>query len=158
MLKYLAKKPFQFFSNINKLPTSYKSLSVPNLYYTAHNTKSFFTKNIQHGLNSTGLMKSNILINYQKFSLRSMKSKRKSRAPDPNYKISTHHGLKKRIRIVGPRWCRAFKFWPSNHRHKMVNKSNANLASKKKPRYVVKAYIRRVKRLLPYFKRKKYKH
>jgi len=158
MFKYFAKKPYNIFTNFNKMTTSFKFPETSNLFYTKSNIKTFFTKNIQHGLKNTGLIKSNLLINYQKFSLRSMKSKRKARAPDPKYKISTHHGLKKRIRIVGPRWCRAFKCWANNHRHKMVNKSSSNLARKKKPRYIAQAYIRRVKRLLPYFKRKKYKH
>jgi ribosomal protein L35 len=158
MLKYFAKKPFLVFSNLSRLTESYKPINFSNLFQGARITRTFLTKNIKHSVTNTGLVKSNLLINYQKFSLRSMKSKRKARSPSPKYKISTHHGLKKRIRIVGPRWCRAFKFWPSNHRHKMINKSSSNLARKKKPRYVVQSYIRRVKRLLPYFKRKKYKH
>jgi ribosomal protein L35 len=158
MFKYFVKKPFNIFSNFNTLAKSFKILNGSHSIYTSNNNKTFFTKNIQQGNNSTGLMKSNLLINYQKFFLRSMKSKRKARAPDPKYKIPTHNGLKKRVRIVGPRWCRAFKCWANNHRHKMVNKSSSNLARKKQPTYVAKAYIRRVKRLLPYFKRKKYKH
>jgi ribosomal protein L35 len=101
---------------------------------------------------------SNLLINYQKFYMRSMKTKRRYRKPDTGYKIRTHHGLSKRIRIVGPRWNRCFKFWPTGHTHKMTNKLTNNLRSKKKAKFIKKADLRHVKRMLPYYKRKKYKH
>lgn len=42
----------------------------------------------------------NLIIKYQKAGIRSMKSKRKVRAPNPHYKMKTHNALKKRIRIV----------------------------------------------------------
>ena len=42
-------------------------------------------------------------------------------------------------------------------RHKRSNKSKANLERKKVPKYIGSADIRRVKKMLPYFKRKKYK-
>jgi hypothetical protein len=42
----------------------------------------------------------NCLIKYQKFEIRSLKSKRKAKSPDPNYKMKTKNALKKRIKIV----------------------------------------------------------
>ena len=42
----------------------------------------------------------NCLIKYQKFGMRSLKSKRKSKSPDPNYKMKTKNALRKRIKIV----------------------------------------------------------
>lgn len=53
---------------------------------------------------------------------------------------------------------RGFKHWANNHRHKMINKSRNNLKRKAYPRYVAKVDVRHMKRMLPYFKRKKYKH
>jgi len=40
----------------------------------------------------------------------------------------------------------------------MTNKSKRNLLAKRKSKYISKCDIRRVKRMLPYFRRKKYKH
>ncbi len=42
----------------------------------------------------------NCLIKYQKFEMRSLKSKRKAKSPDPNYKMKTKNSLKKRMKIV----------------------------------------------------------
>ncbi len=42
----------------------------------------------------------NCLIKYQKFEIRSLKSKRKSKSPDPGYKMKTKNALRKRMRIV----------------------------------------------------------
>jgi ribosomal protein L35 len=40
----------------------------------------------------------------------------------------------------------------------MTNKSKNNLARKRVPKYIGPADIRRVKKMLPYFKRKKHKY
>ncbi len=42
----------------------------------------------------------NCLIKYQKFEMRSLKAKRKSKSPDPTYKMKTKNALRKRMRIV----------------------------------------------------------
>jgi len=98
------------------------------------------------------------LIKFQKFYLRSVKSKRKLKLPDTKNRIKNHIGLMKRIRVVGPRWNRGFKYWPTGKVHKMTNKSSSNLKRKRQARYICKADLQRVKRLIPYFKRQKYKH
>jgi hypothetical protein len=43
---------------------------------------------------------SNVLFNLQKAGMRSLKTKRKLRAPDTSYKMKTKNSLKKRLRIV----------------------------------------------------------
>jgi hypothetical protein len=58
---------------------------------------NFFTNNI---FNKNNKETNNLLIRYQRAGMRSMKSKRKARAPDPKYKMKTHNALKKRMRIV----------------------------------------------------------
>jgi ribosomal protein L35 len=98
------------------------------------------------------------LIKFQRFGMRSMKTKRKDRASDPKYKVRNHNGLMKRVRVVGPRWNRAFKYWANNHSHKMIKKSSRNLALKKRARYVPKCYFTRFKRLIPLFKRQRYRN
>lgn len=94
---------------------------------------------------------------YQCFA-RSIKSKRKLRAPNTRYKIKNHRGLLKRLIVVGPRWDRQFKFKPIGRVHKSLNKSRANIWRKKQLRLISKADLRRVKRMIPYYKRQRYKH
>jgi ribosomal protein L35 len=48
-------------------------------------------------------------------------------------------------------------FWSPGRRHKMINKSKANVERKRKPKFIGPADIKRVKKMLPYFRRKKYK-
>ncbi len=102
--------------------------------------------------------KNNCLINYQKFYMRSLKTKRRAKYPNSKHKQTNHTGMMKRVRVVGPIWDRGFKFWPTGNVHKMTNKSSANLKRKRKARYICKADLKRVKRLIPYYKRQKYKN
>jgi ribosomal protein L35 len=58
---------------------------------------------------------------------------------------------------VGPRWNRQFKFQSPSKKHLLRNKSRSNLIRKRRVRYVHKADLRRVKKLIPYYKRKSLK-
>lgn len=58
---------------------------------------------------------------------------------------------------VGPRWNRRFKFQSPGSRHLHRHKSQANLIRKRRTRYVHVADMRKVKKLVPYFKRKSLK-
>ena len=173
MLKYFVQRNLKFsnFSSLSKTMTN----SLPSSLNKTSNLltggdlikKYFFTRmftmsaNYNSNVNKLCLplnTNSNQLIKYQKFNMRSMKSKRKLRAPNTKYRITNHTGMMKRIRVVGPRWNRQFKFYPTGNVHKMTNKSSGNLRRKRKPRLISAADIRRVKRLIPYYKRKKCKH
>jgi ribosomal protein L35 len=170
MLKYFVQRNLKF-SNFSSLP---KNTSLTSTFNKTSNflsggdliKKYFFTRmftmSANYNMNKLSLPLpstiSNQLIKYQKFNMRSMKSKRKLRAANTKYRITNHSGLMKRIRVVGPRWNRQFKFYPTGNVHKMTNKSSGNLRRKRKPRLISAADIRRVKRLIPYFKRKKCKH
>ncbi len=173
MLKYFVQRNLKF-SNFSSLPKT-KTISFPSYLNKTSNfltggiimKKYFFTRMFTMSANYNSNMNKlclplttnpNQLIKYQKFNMRSMKSKRKLRAANTRYRITNHTGLMKRIRVVGPRWNRQFKFYPTGNVHKMTNKSSANLRRKRKPRFISAADIRRVKRLIPYFKRKKCKH
>ncbi len=73
------------------------------------------------------------------------------------YKMKSHKGLSKRIKIEGGTRNIMFRFKAPGARHLMRNKSNRNKRFKKKVRYLTgKGDIKRAKKLLPYFKRKKY--
>ena len=58
---------------------------------------------------------------------------------------------------VGPRWNRQFKFQSPGLRHLRRHKSQANLLRKRRPRYVHPADMHRVKKLIPYYKRRSLK-
>jgi len=100
----------------------------------------------------------NSLVSIQSKGIRSAQAKRKLKFPDPNYKMKTKQAARKRFRIVGGIYDKDFRHWPNNKRHKMLNKTRNNAKRKKSERYVCKADIRHLKRLFPYFKRKKYRN
>jgi ribosomal protein L35 len=58
---------------------------------------------------------------------------------------------------VGPRWDRQFKFRSPHRYHLRRNKSRSNLKRKLRARFVHPADMARVKKLIPYFKRKSLK-
>ena len=68
--------------------------------------------------------------------------------------LHNHNGLLKRIRIVGPRYARRFKFQSAGKRHLNRNKSRSNLLRKRKARYISKADTEKVRKMIPYYKRK----
>ena len=100
----------------------------------------------------------NSLVNIQSKGIRSAQAKRKLKFPDPTYKMKTKNAARKRFRIVGGLYDKGFRHWPNNKRHKMINKTRNNAKRKKTARYVCKADVRHLKRLFPYFKRKKYRN
>jgi ribosomal protein L35 len=55
------------------------------------------------------------------------------------HKLHNHNSLVKRLKIVGPRHERKFKFIAVGKRHLNRNKSRSNLMRKRKNRYIHKA-------------------
>lgn len=100
----------------------------------------------------------NNLFQVQKKDMRSANAKRKLKFPDSNYKMKTKNAARKRFRIIGKLFDKQFRHWPNNKRHKMLNKTRNNLKRKKSERYVHTTNMRHLKRLFPYFKRKKYRN
>lgn len=100
----------------------------------------------------------NKIVQVQSKEMRSANAKRKLKLPDKKYKMKTKSAARKRFRIVGRLYDKDFRHWPNNKRHKMLNKNRNNLKRKKSERYVCKADMRRLKRLFPYFRRKKYRN
>ena len=72
------------------------------------------------------------------------------------YKLKTKKSAQKRFRVVGSFEDRAFKYHAVGHRHLNRNKSSRNLAAAKR-RHILDhlADHKKMKRLLPYYKRKK---
>jgi len=89
--------------------------------------------------------------------MRSAKTKLKLKYPKP-YKMKTKKGLSKRLQIVGARHDRGFKYRSPGLRHKLRHKTANNRLRKRQPKYISKADLRHVKRMLPYHKKRKYKH
>lgn len=100
----------------------------------------------------------NNILQIQKKEMRSAKTKRKLKLPDTTYKMKTKNAARKRFRVIGKLFDKHFRHWPNNKRHKMLNKSSNNLKRKKSERYVHTTNMRHLKRLFPYFKRKKYRN
>jgi ribosomal protein L35 len=127
--------------------------------YTKFNTFRFFNNpallNQKFQLEN---ITNNSLVKIQSKGMRSAQAKRKLKFPDPTYKMKTKNAAKKRFRIIGGLYDKGFRHWPNNKRHKMINKTRNNIKRKKTERYVCKADIRHLKRLFPYFKRKKYRN
>jgi len=74
------------------------------------------------------------------------------------YKLKTHSGLKKRMKVVGTLWNKEFKFYPVGKQHLNECKSPNNLSRKKKIKTLsCKGDIKRVKKLLPYWNFSKYR-
>jgi ribosomal protein L35 len=59
---------------------------------------------------------------------------------------------------VGPRYARLFKILPTGRKHLRRNKSKNQLNRYKRVKYVAKADTWRVKKMLPYWKRQKFKN
>lgn len=75
------------------------------------------------------------------------------------YKLKTHSGIKKRVKIVGSLYDRHFKFYPTSKHHLLYNKSANNLKRKTKPRELEHyGDIQKLKKLMPYWNFKKYKN
>ena len=73
------------------------------------------------------------------------------------HKVKTHHGAFQRFMVVGSYGSHMFMHKRSNKNHKMRHKTRNNKLSKRRMRPVVtKGIVRRLKKLIPYYKRKKY--
>ena len=93
------------------------------------------------------------------FSLRSRKKKAdklaKSRAT--KYKLKTKKAFQKRVRVVGSFREKTFKYFASNHRHLMRNKTRRERKFHR-TRHVLKTLgdQRKARQLMPYYKRRKF--
>jgi len=132
------------------------------LTYQKLELKNNFSKlpisNTNYNFEMPVLKTDNNLFDLQKREMRSAKTKRKLKLPDTSYKMKTKNAARKRFRIIGKLFDKHFRHWPNNKRHKMLNKNRNNLKRKKSERYVHKTNMRHLKRLFPYFKRKKYRN
>lgn len=72
-------------------------------------------------------------------------------------RLKNHKGMLKRVKIVGPRWNRQFKRLHAERYHLRRKKSSSNLRRKKRAAYIHKADIKRVRKMIPYFKRQSLK-
>ena len=73
------------------------------------------------------------------------------------YALKTRTSMITRVKVVGPRWDRQFKFKSPGLKRKISKKNRNNLKRKRRNRYISKADIKRVKKMLPYHKRQKFK-
>jgi ribosomal protein L35 len=131
---------------------TYQKFSLKNNY------RQFPIYNFIFDYEMPALKAENNLFDLQKREMRSAKTKRKLKLPDQTYKMKTKNAARKRFRIIGKLFDKHFRHWPNNKRHKMLNKSRSNLKRKKSERYVHTTNMRHLKRLFPYFKRKKYRN
>lgn len=122
------------------------------------NKLAFIFPKLTHNIEVTSSKTENNLIQLAKKEMRSAGAKRKLKFPDATYKMKTKNAARKRFRIIGKLFDKQFRHWPNNKRHKMLNKTRNNLKRKKSERYVHKTNTRHLKRLFPYFKRKKYRN
>lgn len=72
-------------------------------------------------------------------------------------RMSNHKGLLRRIKIVGPRHARMFKFISPGIQHKMRKRNRMGLKRKRRVRYVHQHNIRVVKKMLPDYKKQYFK-
>ena len=74
------------------------------------------------------------------------------------YKLKTKKSFQKRVRVVGGLREKAFKYYPVGHRHLNRNKSRNALNYDRYHRHLLTTPgdQRRAKRLLPYFKKRKF--
>lgn len=74
------------------------------------------------------------------------------------YKLKTHSGLKKRIKIIGGLWDKRFMSFPIGKRHLNECKSSNNLQRKKqKKEFLAPGDLKRLKRMMPYWNFAKYR-
>lgn len=74
------------------------------------------------------------------------------------YKLKTCNSLKVRVKIVGPRHDRKFKVLKAGYHHLMRNKTKSARRRANKVKYLHKADLYRVKKMLPYWKRQSFKN
>ncbi len=66
--------------------------------------------------------------------------------------MPNHKGMLTRLKIVGPSWNRQFKIKQAGIERRRRNHGKRNLRNKKEFTLVHKADLRRVKRMIPYYK------
>ena len=87
---------------------------------------------------------------------RRAKAKKQAGRHVKKYKLKTRKAAQKRFHVVGKKNERSFKYHAVGHRHLNRNKSRANLKRAKR-RHVLGhlADVRKMRRLLPYFKKRR---
>ena len=87
---------------------------------------------------------------------RKVKAKKLAGRKVKKYKLKTKKSIQKRFHVIGSLGERGFKYRAIGHRHLLRHKSTRNLkAAKRKHVIESKANIRRLKKLLPYFKKRR---
>ena len=88
--------------------------------------------------------------------MRKVRAKLASKQRVKKYKMKTKKSAQKRFRVVGSLQDRAFKYHAVGHRHLNRNKSHRNRKAAKR-RHILDhlADHKKMKRLMPYFKRRK---
>ncbi len=129
------------------------STLVPNRSFFMMNQKAMRTQNLNKF--SSALTETSLA----SFSLKMRKVKAKSLAKRSvkKYKLKTKKAAQKRFFVVGARDDRAFKYHAVGHRHLNRNKSHRNRKAAKR-RHILDhlADHKKMKRLLPYYKRRKF--
>lgn len=73
------------------------------------------------------------------------------------YKMKTHSGLKKRIKMIGTLYDKHFHYYPIGKQHLNECKSRNNLQRKKNPKeFTSNGNVKRLKVLMPYWNFSKY--
>jgi ribosomal protein L35 len=82
--------------------------------------------------------------------------KRRSLRNVTKYKLKTKKSAQKRYNVVGGLRDRTFKHFAVGHRHLNRNKSHRNRKAAKRPQYLTHlADAKKMRRMMPYFKRRK---
>ena len=89
--------------------------------------------------------------------MRRVRAKALSKRKVKKYKLKTKKAAQKRFFVVGGLRNRAFKYHAVGHRHLNRNKSHRNLKAAKR-RHILEhlADHKKMKRMLPYYKRRKF--
>ena len=98
------------------------------------------------------------MVPMRQFSLKMRKVRQKQEAARgrTKYKLKTKKAAQKRFRVVGTLRDKAFSYHSMGHRHLNRNKSQRCLQRKKKGRTLSnQADIKRMKKMLPYFKKRR---
>jgi len=92
----------------------------------------------------------------REFSLKTRKLKEKNLALRGKFKLKTKKALQRRIRVCGGLRNKMFSYHAMGYRHLNRNKSKRNLRTKKNYKLTHLPDIKRAKKMLPYFRKRKY--
>jgi ribosomal protein L35 len=89
------------------------------------------------------------------FSIK-MRKVREKQKPTRKFRLKTKKAFQKRFRICGSLRNKMFKFAAQGYRHLNRNKTNRNLKRRRSRFLQNLADVKKAKKFLPYFKRRKY--